>query len=129
VKVLTFHRIAVSRNFELDDIMREGRCCDLGNFLRTSVRQSVILADTHKGQVWVGADVPSLRGEKDDTLFGSCSSGKDVGYCPGGQFLTIRRCCAVAPVDTLAVEIANILVMNGRWCELRQWRFEGVADL
>ena len=31
-----------------------------------------------------------------------------VSCCPGGQVLTVRRCCAVAPVDMLAVEVASV---------------------
>jgi len=47
----------------------------------------------------------------------SCSlwvleQSKVVGCCPGSQFLTVRRCCAVALVDTLAVEIASIQIGN-----------------
>jgi len=37
---------------------------------------------------------------------------KVVSCCPGGRVLTVRRCCAVAPVDMLAVEVASIQTGN-----------------
>ena len=49
---------------------REGQCCGCGNL---SVRQSVVMVDTHKGQVRVGANIPSVK-EEAFCPFGLCSS-------------------------------------------------------
>jgi len=38
--------------------MREGQCCERGNFTRTHFRQSVVMADTRESHVRVG---PSVR--------------------------------------------------------------------
>ena len=50
------------------------------------------------------------------------------------QALTVRGCCVVTPVDVLAIEVANVQVgvwerRDGRWSELRMWRFVDVDDL
>jgi len=37
---------------------------------------------------------------------------KVVGYCPGVQALTIRRCFVVTPVDVLAVEVTNVQTLG-----------------
>jgi len=57
----------------------------------TSVRQSAVLAETREGQVWVGADVPSIR-EKAGCFPWVIQQTKVVGCCPGVQALTVRRC-------------------------------------
>jgi len=59
---------------------------------------------------------------------------KVVRCCPGVQALTVRKWFAVTPVDMLAVEVTNIETglwerQDGRWCEMRVWRFVDVNDL
>jgi len=114
--------------------MREGRCCDRGNFpLDTSVRQSAVRAETRKGQIWVGADVPAAR-EETGCFLRVVQQSKVVGCCPGVQALTVRGFCVVTPVDMLAIEVANIQTgvwerWDGRWSESRAWRFVDVDDL
>jgi len=78
--------------------------------MKTSVRRSVVIADTREGQVRVGVDVPSMRGETGPPLR-SCRSAV-VDCCQGGRFLTVRRCCAVTPVDMLAAEVLSIQTGN-----------------
>ena len=77
----------------------------------TSVRQSVVLADTREGQVRVGVHVPSMRGETGHSLY-VLQQRKVVGCCPGGRTLSVRRWCAVAPVDMLTVEVTNVQTGN-----------------
>ena len=50
-------------------IMREARCCDRGNFPITRL-SDIVLANTREGQVRVGVDVPSVRGETGCFLYG-----------------------------------------------------------
>ena len=69
-------------------------------------------ADTREGQVRVGADVPSVRGEAGCFPW-AIKQTKIVGCCPGVQALTVRRCFVVTPVDMLAVEVTNI--QTGVW--------------
>jgi len=47
-----------------------------------SIRKSAVLAETREGQVWVGADVPSLREEAGCFLW-VMQQSKVVGCCPG----------------------------------------------
>jgi len=64
--------------------------------------------DQHlQGQVRVGADVPSVRGETDCSLW-VIRQPEVVGCCPGVQALTITGCFAVTPVDMLAIGVTNI---------------------
>jgi len=73
-----------------------------------SVRQSAVLAETRESQVWVCADVPSVR-EEAGCLLWVIQQSRIVGCCPGVPALTVRRCFVVTPVDILAaVEFANI---------------------
>jgi len=72
-----------------------------------SVRQSAVLANTRESQVWVGADVPSVREEAGCFLW-VIQQSKVVGCCPGVQALTVRRCFVVTLVDVLAVEVTNV---------------------
>jgi len=73
----------------------------------TYVKQSVVLADTREGQVRVGADVPSIIGKTGYSLW-VLQQHKIVGCCPGGRVLTVKRCCAVDPVDLLVAKVASI---------------------
>ena len=86
--------------------MMEGQCCDRGNFSTTRA------SDTREGQVRVGADVPSARGETGYFVW-VVKQSKFVGCCPGVRALTVRGCFAVAPVDMLAVEVPKI--QTGVW--------------
>jgi len=62
--------------------MREGRCCDCGNFSKnTSVRQSVVLANTCEGQVQVRADIPSVRGGTGYSVW-VVQQPEVIGCCP-----------------------------------------------
>jgi len=81
--------------------MREGRCRNRGNFPRTRLSGS-----------WLSQ--PDTRRSIDKRRNGLLPVGltKVVGCCPGGRFLTVKRCCAVAPVDMLAVEVANLQTGN-----------------
>jgi len=87
--------------------MSKGRCCDRGNFPKTSVHQLVVLANTRKGQVRIGADVPSVRGETGCSLWVVQQPGA-VGCCPGVQALTLKECFAAIPIDMMAVEVTNV---------------------
>jgi len=61
-----------------------------GTFLESSVRQSVVLANTHESQDWVGANVPSMK-EEIGYSFGSCSSARllavahEASFSPSGM--------------------------------------------
>ena len=90
-------------------------------------------SETPEGQVRVGADVPSVRGETSCFVW-VIQQTKVFGCCPGDQALTVRRCFLVTPVDMLAVEATNIEAgvwerRDDRWCESRAWRFVDVVDL
>jgi len=92
-----------------------------------SVRQSAVLAETREGQVWFGADVPTVREEAGCFLW-VIQQSKVVGCCPEVQALTVKRCFVVTPVDMLAFEDTKIQTgvwkrRDGRWCESRAWRF------
>jgi len=111
--------------------MREGRCCDRGNFPRTHL--SAVLAETREGQVWVGANVPTAREETGCFLW-VVQQSKVVACCRGVQALTVRGCCVVTTVDMLAVEVTNVQTgvwesQDGRWSKSRTWRFVDVDDL
>ena len=97
-----------------------------------TLHQSAVLADTREGQVRVGADVPLVRGETGCSLW-DVQQLNVVGCCPGGLTFFVRRCCAVALVHMLAIEVANLQTGvwehgDGRWCEPRAWRFVHVDD-
>jgi len=83
-----------------------------GTFKNTSVWQSGVLAKTRKGQVWVGANIPSVREETYCFLWVVQQSKVD-GCCPGVQALTVRRCFVATPVDMFVVEVTN--VQTGVW--------------
>jgi len=101
-----------------------------GTSKNMSVRQSAVLAETRESQVWVGAEVPSVREETGCFLW-VMQQSKVVGCCPGVQALTVRRCFAVTPVDMQAVEVTNMQTgvwehwerRDGCWCESRTWKF------
>ena len=71
----------------------------------------VVLTDTREGQVQAGAHDLSMRGVTGYSLW-VLQQPEVIGCCPGGRTLTVRRCCAVAPVDMLAVEVASIQTGN-----------------
>jgi len=111
--------------------MREGRCCDHGNFPRTRLSGSRLswpkLAKARSGLV------PTFQ-RREKKLAVSFGLYNKFGCCPGVQALTIRGCFFITPVDMLAVEITNIQTgvwerRDGRWCESRAWRFVDVNDL
>jgi len=89
--------------------MREGRCCDRGNFPRTRLSGCRLSWPKFAKVrfIQVGADVPSMRRETGCFLW-VIQQSKVVGCCAGVQALTVRRCFVVAPVDMLAVEVSNI---------------------
>ena len=98
-----------------------------------SVRQSAVLANTRESQVWVGADVPSVREEAGCFLW-VIQQSKAVGCCPGVQALNFRRCSVVTPLDVLAVEVTNKQTgvwerRDGVWCESLAFSFVDVNDL
>ena len=74
-------------------------------------------------------------GERRNCFFHwAIEQSKIVGCCPRVQPLTVRRCFVVAPVEMLAVEVANIQTgvwegRDGRWCKSRAWRFLDFDDL
>jgi len=107
------HRIVVDRNLE-SWWRYEGRPVLWPRELskNTAVRQSAVLAKTRRGQVRVGADVPSVRGETGCFLW-VIQQSKVVGCCPGVQALTVGRCFVVTTVDMLAVEVTNM--QTGVW--------------
>ena len=99
----------------------------------TSVWQSVVLAEIRQGQVWLGADNPSVRGKTGCFLW-FVQQSKVVGCCAGVQAFTVRRCFVATAVDVLAVEVTNVNTgvwehRDGRRCESRAWRFVDVNDL
>ena len=80
-----------------------------------------------EGQVWVGADVPSVREEAGCFLWVYNSPWLLDVVQAHGMFV-------VSPVDVLAVEVANVQTgvwerRNGRWCESQTWRFVDFNDL
>jgi len=56
-----------------------------------------------------GADVSPVRGETETGYPLGRTAAQGCWCWPGVQTLTVRGCFAVAPVDMLAVEVANIL--------------------
>jgi len=52
-----------------------------------------------------------MRGETGYSLW-VLQQRKVVGCRPGGRALTVMRCCAVAPVDMLVVEVVSIQTGN-----------------
>jgi len=93
--------------------MREGRCCDRGNFLE-HVCPAVGCPgrNSRRPGLSIGADVPSMREEAGCFLW-VIQQPKVVGCCLGVQALTVRGCSVVAPVNMLAVVVANI--QTGVW--------------
>jgi len=93
--------------------MREGRCCDRGNFPRTCLSGSRLswprLAKARSGLV----STFQRREKKLAVSFGLYNSPKLLDVCPGVQALTVQGCCVVTPVDMLAIEVAN--VQAGVW--------------
>ena len=83
----------------------------------TSVRPSPVQSETREGQVYVGADVPSVR-EAAGCFLWVLQQSKFFLCCPGVQALTDSGCFVVTPVHMLAVEVANI--QTGVW-ERRLW--------
>jgi len=116
----------------LGSVMREGRCCDRGNFPRTRL----------SGSRWYWPKLAKARSElvatfqrrekKLSVSFGLYNSprlldvAQDYRLSPSGDVVT--------PVDMLAVEVANVQTgvwerRDGRWCESRAWRFVDADDL
>ena len=90
-----------------------------------------VLAETREGQVWVDADVPTSR-EETGCFYWVVQQSNFVGCCPGVQALTVQGCCVAAPVDMLAIEVANVQAgvwerRDGRRSESRAWKFVDVA--
>ena len=113
-------------------VMRDGRCCDRGNFPRTCLSGSRLswpkLSNARSGLV------PTFhRWEKLACFLWVIQKCKVVGCCPGVQALSVRRCFVVTTVDMSAVEVTNIQTgvwerWGGLWCESRAWRFVDVND-
>ena len=112
--------------------MREGRCCDCGNFPRIRLSGSR-LSWPRLAKVWSGL-VPTFkrREKKLAVFFGLYNSPRllDVAQesrlSPSGD--------VVIPVDVLAIEVASVQGgvwerRDGRWSESRAWRFVDVDDL
>jgi len=130
-KVPTFHRIAVGRNFELQ-WHNEGVCVVTAGTFLDHVYQAVGCPGRHSWRPGLGWCRRSIDERRSWRFLWVLQQRKVVGCYPGVQNLTVRRCCAVAPVDMLAVEVANIQdweCRNGRWCESRRWRFADPNDL
>jgi len=133
-EIPTLQRIAGGRYFELRWRYEGGSVLwprELSQ--NTSVRQLVVLANTCKSQVRVGADVPSVRGETICSLW-VVQQPEVVDCCPGVQARIVKGCIAVTPINMLAVEVTNIQAgvwerRDGRRCESRAWRFVDVNDL
>jgi len=106
-----------------------GRCCDRGNFPRIRLSGYPGRNSRRPGLGWCQR---SIGGRRNWLLH----LGRAVVYgcCPGVQALTVRGHFVVAPVDMLAVEVANIQTgvwerRDGRRCESRAWTFVDVNDL
>ena len=115
----------------LGGVMREGRCCDRGKFLRTRLCGSR-LSWPKLAKTWSGL-VPTFHRweEKMAVSFGSYNNprlldvAQEYKLSPSGDVVT--------PVDILPVEIVNAQTgvwerLDGRWCESRVWRFINVRE-
>jgi len=81
--------------------MRKANVVTSGTFLE-HVYPAVGLAKTCEGEIWVCADVSSMR-KKAGCFLWVVQQSKVVGCCPGVQALTARRCFVITSVDMLAV--------------------------
>jgi len=107
------------------------RSCDRGSFPRTCLSGSRLswwtVAKARSGLVL------TIRWLEEKRPFGHTAS-QGCWRLPRSPGSHVRRCFAVAPVDMLAVEVANIQTgvwerRNGRRCESRVWRFVDINDL
>jgi len=112
--------------------MREGRCCDRGNFPRTRLSGSRLswpkIAKARSGLV------PTFqwREKKLAVCFESYNSPRLLDVAQVSRLSPSAD--VVTPIDMLATEVANIQTgvwerRNGRWSGSRAWRFVDVDNL
>ena len=112
--------------------MREGRCCDRGNFHRTRLSCSWLswprLAKATSGLV----STFQSREKKLAVSFGLYNSPRLLDVAQESRLSSSGD--VGTPVDVLAIEVADVQTgvwerQDGRWSESRAWRFVDVDDL